>query len=154
MTVWITGRARTAISEHTAASGPIIACGLLIGRSDRDGISVERSLRCFNVAPPAVRMDGFEIDPHVHVNVRRSLAATGSSVIGFYYGTAAAAEPAERDLEHLRLWPDTVLLIHGPPESPEPILRAWTRPADGSGIREMSMEFVATRSASLLICPE
>lgn len=154
MRVRFAERAVAAVGEHIAGSGVAVACGLLIGRRDEQGELVERTLRCFNAAPAGARDTMFEIDPRVLVNVRRSLAATGGTILGVYYGGRGnGGMPTERDHLHLRLWPYTTLLI-GTAGAPAAGLRAWRRESEAAEAAEIEIELVPTPPPSMLVCPE
>jgi proteasome lid subunit RPN8/RPN11 len=153
VTVRIAARVPDTISQHAAATRPLTACGLLIGRREEGSIWIERSLRCSNEASRAAGIGGFAIDPRAIANVTRSLWNTPNGIVGFYYsGGNPLAEPSPRDRALLGTRSDAVLLIEGDAVLSAPRLRAWGD--GGAEAEELEIVVVEPSRASLLVCPE
>lgn len=153
--VVVGGPIRDALRGHAGRAFPHEACGLLVGRVEAEGVVVTRALPCPNQAPLEERHHRFSIDPRAVINVRRSLRGTPESIVGFYHShTNGRAVPSPLDLEHIRLWPETVWLIvpegGGDPDQP---VRAWWLDAGEQEVRELSFR-VAALSTARMVCPE
>ena len=153
--VVVAGPVRDGIGAHAERTFPHESCGLLIGRIEPEGVLVTRSVPCPNQAPVEDRHHRFSIDPRAVLNVRRTLRGTPESIVGFYHSHPdGRAVPSVLDLEHIRLWPETVWLIvpagDGAAEAPG---RAWWLDEGESEVRELSIR-VAALSAPRMACPE
>jgi proteasome lid subunit RPN8/RPN11 len=86
--------------------------------------------------------------------VRRSLRGTAESIVGFYHShTDGRAVPSALDLDHIRLWPETVWVIVPAGGSGPGAVRAWWLDAGEREVRELSYR-VAAVSSSRMACPE
>lgn len=153
--VVVGGPVRDALREHAGRAFPHEACGLLIGAVDGERVFITRALPCPNLAPVEERHHRFTIDPRAVINVRRSLRGTPESIVGFYHShTNGRAVPSALDLEHIRLWHETVWLIvpEGSPAGESPV-RAWWLDAGEQEVRELSYR-VATLDVGRVACPE
>jgi proteasome lid subunit RPN8/RPN11 len=152
--VVVGGPARDALRAHARRAFPDEACGLLIGRVDADAVRVTRVVPCPNQAPPEERHHRFSIDPRAVLNVRRTLRGTPESIVGFYHShTDGRAVPSVLDLEHIRLWPETVWLIVPAGAEEEQPVRAWWLDAGEHEVRELAFRVAALGSARMA-CPE
>ena len=157
---WLVGRAvvsgpvRDALQAHVDRDFPHEACGLLIGRVEPEGVLITRSVRCRNEAPVEERHHRFSIDPRAVINVRRTLRGTSESIVGFYHShTNGRAVPSALDLDHIRLWPETVWLIlpvGGAVEAPP---RAWWLDQGEREVRELEYA-VARLDSGRPVCPD
>lgn len=148
------GPVRDAVRAHARRAQPDEACGLLIGRVDAEGVLVTRSVPCPNQAPAEERHHRFVIDPRAVLNVRRTLRGTPESIIGFYHSHPdGRAVPSVLDLEHIRLWPETVWLIVPMVREEAHQPRAWWLDAGEEEVRELAVRVAAVRSARVF-CPE
>lgn len=154
--VVVGGPVRDGLRGHAARAWPHEACGLLIGRVDGTHVFVTRALPCPNQAPLEERHHRFSIDPRAVINVRRSLRGTGESIVGFYHShTDGRAVPSALDLEHIRLWPETVWAIVPQTEGegePGPV-RVWWLDDGAREVRELSYR-VAALSTGRMVCPD
>ena len=153
--VVVAGPVRDAVRGHAGRTFPQEACGLLIGRVEPEGVLVTRAVPCPNQAPVDERHHRFSIDPRAVLNVRRTLRGTPESIVGFYHSHPdGRAVPSVLDLEHIRLWPETVWLIvpmlDGHAQAPG---RAWWLDEGETEVRELSIR-VAALGASRMACPE
>lgn len=158
--IWRTGRVvlggpvRDAIRAHADRAYPHEACGLLIGRVEAEGVLVTRSVVCPNQAPVEDRHHRFAIDPRAVLNVRRTLRGTSESIVGFYHSHPdGRAVPSVLDLEHIRLWPETVWLIVPMIGDEAHPARAWWLDAGEEEVRELEIRVAALR-APRVTCPE
>lgn len=152
--VVVAGPVRDALAGHAGRAFPHEACGMLIGRIEAQGVLVTRSVPCPNVAPVEERRHRFTIDPRAVINVRRTLRGTSDSIVGFYHShTDGRAVPSVLDLEHIRLWPETVWLIVPEGSDREHPVRAWWLDAGETEVRELAYRVSAVSSARF-VCPE
>lgn len=152
--VIVGGPVRDALRGHAGRAYPQEACGLLIGRVEAGRVTVARALPCPNQAPREERHHRFSIDPRAVINVRRSLRGTPESIVGFYHShTNGRAVPSAIDLEHIRLWPETVWIIVPEGGSEEASVRAWWLDAGEQEVRELAYH-VAAVAAVRVACPE
>jgi proteasome lid subunit RPN8/RPN11 len=117
---------RRAIVRHARAEAPHECCGLLVGSADR----VCRVVPAQNVSPTPVTR--FEVDPSVHIALRRDLRTSGSSdeIVGVYHShpkTDAVLSSTDIAEAHYPDWVHVVVSLSGPRAR----LRAF-RIADGS----------------------
>ncbi len=90
----------SAIRAHAAADYPHECCGFLVGRTQGDGVQVNRTVPAANVRDDSPR-NRFEIDPGDLVKADRAARAEGLGVVGFYHSHPdAPARPSEFDREH------------------------------------------------------
>lgn len=157
---WLVGRAvvsgpvRDALRAHATRAFPHEACGLLIGRVEPEGVLITRSVPCQNQAPEEERHHRFSIDPRAVINVRRTLRGTAESIVGFYHShTDGRAVPSAVDLDHIRLWPETVWLILPEGGAVEAPPRAWWLDQGDREVRELAYEVAALRSGRP-VCPD
>lgn len=152
--VVVSGPVRDALRKHAARAFPEEGCGLLVGRVESDGVVVTRAVPCPNQAPGEERHHRFSIDPRAVINVRRTLRGTPESIVGFYHShTNGRAVPSALDLEHIRLWPETVWLILPEGGERETPARAWWLDAGEREVRELDFDVAALGSARY-VCPE
>ena len=152
--VVVGGQVRDALRDHAERAFPHEACGLLIGRVDENGVVVTRALPCPNQAPFEERHHRFSIDPRAVINVRRSLRGTPESIMGFYHShTDGRAVPSVLDLEHIRLWPETVWVIVPEGSEFEQPVRAWWLDAGEQEVRELPYRVAAVHGGRMA-CPE
>ena len=150
----VAGPVRDALWAHAGRAFPQEACGLLIGWVDGDGVRVTRAVPCPNQAPVEERHHRFSIDPRAVINVRRTLRGSAEAIVGFYHShTNARAVPSALDLEHIRLWPETVWLIVPAGDEVEHPVRAWWLDIGESEVRELSFRVAGLHSARMT-CPD
>lgn len=157
---WLVGRAvlsgpvRDSLLTHAARAFPHEACGLLVGRVESEAVLITRSVPCQNQASVEERHHRFTIDPRAVINVRRTLRGTPESIVGFYHShTDGRAVPSALDLDHIRLWPETVWLILPEGGQAPAAPRAWWLDAGEQEVRELASE-VAALDSSRYICPD
>lgn len=132
------------VQDHALAGSPHEVCGILIGRNYEGTVRVSRMLPCHNIAPESERGRRFSIDPAAVINLQRALRPTAEAIVGFYHSHPHhSAVPSQLDLEHVRLWPETVWLIAGVNPRDETELRAWWLDAGHDDVRELAI--VATQ---------
>jgi proteasome lid subunit RPN8/RPN11 len=152
--VVVGGPVRDALRGHAERAFPHEACGLLIGRVEDEGVVVTRALPCPNQAPLEERHHRFSIDPRAVINVRRSLRGSAESIVGFYHShTNGRAVPSALDLEHIRLWPETVWVIVPEGGEFEQPVRAWWLDPGEQEVRELAFR-VAAVNAGRVACPD
>lgn len=152
--VVVAGPARDAVRAHAGRTLPHEACGLLVGRVEGGEVWVTRAVPCPNQAPEGERHHRFSIDPRAVLNVRRTLRGSAEAIVGFYHSHPdGRAVPSVLDLEHIRLWPETVWLIVPMVDQEAHPGRAWWLDAGETEVRELSMR-VAALSSARLTCPE
>ena len=121
-----------------------IAGGLVIGYPTERGFWVERVLPCRNVAAGADRERSFRIEPSVLINVRRTLAGTPLSVLGFYHREEATVT----DCGELWMEPEMLWLRISPAGT-----RAWWK-VHGRDARELEVELVPKVEWPVVACRE
>jgi proteasome lid subunit RPN8/RPN11 len=101
------------IVDAAEAAYPDEACGLLVGRAEKDAgaaaVHVASVAASANLASaPGTR---FEIDPALRLRLQRELRGGSTSVVGLYHSHPdGVAQPSPRDLE--AAWePDLVWLV-------------------------------------------
>lgn len=152
--VVLRGQVHEALRSHSARTLPHEACGLLIGRMETNGLLVTRAVPCPNQAPVEERHHRFVIDPRAVLNVRRTLRGTLESIVGFYHSHPdGRAVPSALDLEHIRLWPETVWVIVPMVDEEAYHPRAWWLDAGETEVRELSVR-VAALSPARVTCPD
>ena len=152
--VVVTGPVRDGVRAHAGRTLPEEACVLLVGRVEDDEVRVTRAVPCPNQAPEGERHHRFSIDPRAVLNVRRTLRGSGEAIVGFYHSHPdGRAVPSVLDLEHIRLWPETVWLIVPMVDEEAHPARAWWLDAGETEVRELSIR-VAALSAARMTCPE
>jgi proteasome lid subunit RPN8/RPN11 len=142
--------ASTAVVSHFLRVQPELACGLLLGWQEDEGIRVDRVLPCRNGA--ADRCMDFAIEPAVLANVRRSLEGKRLSIVGIYrMSRNGDGEPTVNDRQFLRHWPELVLLIAS--AAGGGVARGWWTAHEEAAPSELSIETAAAR-LKLAACPE
>ena len=152
--VVVAGPVRDTVRAHAGRTLPEEACGLLVGRVEAERVLVTRAVPCPNQAPAGERHHRFSIDPRAVLNVRRTLRGSAESIVGFYHSHPdGRAVPSVLDLEHMRLWPETVWLIVPMEDQEAHPGRAWWLDAGETEVRELSIR-VAALSSARMTCPE
>lgn len=126
-------------------AAPEEACGLLIGRRQRDHVGVTRSVPCSNEAPGEQRTHRFEIDPRRVIEEERAARGSSEEVVGFYHSHPEGDPvPSKVDLTYMALWPDAIWVIVGAAmEGPESAVRAWQlEPDSPAKVREIEVPAV------------
>jgi proteasome lid subunit RPN8/RPN11 len=94
------------VTAHAIESQPLECCGLLLGTSAR----ITQAVRSLNIAKSATR---FLLDPHTHIEARRTARNQGLQVIGFYHSHPHSQPyPSATDLAEAA-YPECVHLIVG-----------------------------------------
>lgn len=94
------------VIAHATECQPLECCGVLLGTSDR----ITQAVRSPNIAESATR---FLLDPHAHIEARRTARNQGLQVIGFYHSHPHSQPyPSATDLAEAA-YPECVHLIVG-----------------------------------------
>lgn len=104
------------------AAVPREACGLLLGRRDREVAWVARAVLGRNLAPEP---DRFELNPTDFLRAHAAAQTAGLAVVGAWHSHVLAPprpSPADRSMA----WPELVQVIVGPAASVHCGIEAWT----------------------------
>ncbi|MQA90301.1 MAG: hypothetical protein GEU90_08700 [Gemmatimonas sp.] len=143
------------IADHREMMEPVVGCGLLIGLASPGAFRVTRALRCQNLAPEAARLDDFEIDRGVVENVNRSLEREPTSILGFYRTSSEEVPtPSRSDLELIRSYSHSVLLVRGSGVGVDADLRAWFFDRSAAELSELTLDVLEPSVRNLLACPD
>jgi proteasome lid subunit RPN8/RPN11 len=94
------------VIAHATECQPLECCGVLLGTSDH----ITRAIRARNIAESATR---FLLDPHAHIEARRTARNQGLQVVGFYHSHPHSQPyPSATDLAEAA-YPECVHLIVG-----------------------------------------
>lgn len=102
-----------ALQQAAQADTQHEVCGLLLGLDQwRDGtLLVDEIAPSPNLTRGAAQ-DSFEIDPALHLRLRRDLRGTGRTVVGLYHSHPnGSSHPSEADHQGARLEPGLLWLI-------------------------------------------
>lgn len=72
------------ISSHAADAAPSECCGILLGRVDKQDLTVLSVLQCYNAEPtrPHVR---YSIAPQELIHAEKESRRLGTEIVGFYH---------------------------------------------------------------------
>ena len=138
--VWLPAPVLGALVEEAGRAAPEEACGLLVGSRAAGGFRITRRVACDNMAPSAMRLRRFEIDPRRVIEEERALRGSAEGVIGFYHSHPEGLPiPSGVDRDYMALWPDAVWVIVGAVGG-KPGVRAWRNDEGGpGGVRELEV---------------
>jgi proteasome lid subunit RPN8/RPN11 len=110
--------------DHAVASYPREACGLLLGVSSAECVTVSRTVSLPNAMAAESQRDRFSINPREMLAWERRAASAGEAVVGIFHSHPdTPARPSAFDLE--AAWPGYVYVIASASAGKIVETRAW-----------------------------
>jgi proteasome lid subunit RPN8/RPN11 len=109
MTTLIISREMLGRLIREAENSVIEVCSILIGLSQDDSYIVKE---CVNTRNTDMSPVSFKADPEDLAKAVSKLVEEGYDIVGIFHSHPAPPVPSARDIEGMRLWPQTVWIIY------------------------------------------
>ena len=96
------------IIKEAEKKHPIEVCGALFGKLNGNEARVKKIVVLKNILRSETR---FKIDPEEFLEAFFKAEAEGLRHLGFFHSHISSPHPSPRDLEGMKMWPETIWLI-------------------------------------------
>lgn len=125
---------------HAEQAYPHECCGALIGKRDKDAVTVTRAVPMQNLDTQRAH-DRFTLDPRELMQVERAADRDGLELIGFYHSHPDhPARPSQTDLAFAGPWPGLSWMIMSVQKGTMADIRSWVVPPGGDRFEEEPVE--------------
>jgi proteasome lid subunit RPN8/RPN11 len=129
----------TEIREHGVRDYPYECCGLLLGRFDERGKTVQEAFPISNAREESAKRNRFLIEPEELMRGERYAREHDLEVVGFYHSHPdSPAVPSQYDLEHA--WPTYSYIIVSTSADRANDLFSWEQEPDRSRFNQEEIQ--------------